>query len=335
MTLRLAPAGPWSHEATPGLDAEADREMLKSALIVGCGIGQIVVDPNDLLITASGTPDGNVHPGAGQCFIAGTQGANQGSYHISNDSTPVNIPTVPGVATGIRQDLVGIQMRDTEYGVGTFDDGAWFYVAGTPGTGLDPTPPVNSIVLARITWPAANSSICLGSYITDLRPLGQWTTFTPTWATGSGSPNIGSTGTLTGRYRLIGKTLQFRIFFQIQGSGNNGGVGLYTFSLPAGMVGSSGFGEQIVHCELVSTAPTAGTRRILGVGIVSSGASVILPIFPRYPVVIAGEATTPDMTMTQLNQNTAASGGFPILSATVQPIQSASIVSISGVIEIN
>jgi hypothetical protein len=60
-----------------------------------------------------------------------------------------------------------------------------------------------------------------------------WTAYTPTWSTSNATqPAIGN-GTLTGRYRAIGKTVWFSLRF-IAGSSTTFGDGLWAFSLPVG-----------------------------------------------------------------------------------------------------
>lgn len=330
MALRNDPNGPWSIEGTTGIDAEADREMLKSLLVAALGLTQFSVNPGDLLITASNTPDNNLHMAPGQCFILGTQGANQGAYHSSNDATDVPIPTIPGVAGGIRRDLVGIQIEDSQYGTTGNNDQKVFYVTGTVGSSNDPTPPVNSIILARISWPAVNSSIVTPGMITDLRPLGAWTTYTPTWTTDSGTPNMGSTGVLLGKYKLIGKTCTFRIYFTANGSGFNGGVGKYKFALPF----TAAAQEQVVTATLVSTTPSP-SQRVNGTGYIPSASLVVYPVLPTCPVAFSGQAV--NMVDTFLNQNTPAASGSPIFNpsgAVTQPFNSSSWLVIEGSYEI-
>ena len=57
-----------------------------------------------------------------------------------------------------------------------------------------------------------------------------WTTYNPSWTSSSTNPSIGN-GSITGRYKTIGKT----VFVHIQlvwGSSTSGGSGLWQISLP-------------------------------------------------------------------------------------------------------
>lgn len=57
-----------------------------------------------------------------------------------------------------------------------------------------------------------------------------WTSYTPTWTASSVNPAIGN-GTITGRYKQIGKTVFFKVVMQT-GTTSTYGTGSYRFSLP-------------------------------------------------------------------------------------------------------
>lgn len=59
-----------------------------------------------------------------------------------------------------------------------------------------------------------------------------WTSYTPTWTMSVTNPSLGN-GTLTGAYKAIGKTVEFRLRF-VAGSTTTFGEGLWSFSLPSG-----------------------------------------------------------------------------------------------------
>jgi len=60
--------------------------------------------------------------------------------------------------------------------------------------------------------------------------LTAWATYTPTWASDSGTPSIGN-GSITGRYKQIGKTVFFNLKLTY-GSTTTGGSGAWMFGLP-------------------------------------------------------------------------------------------------------
>ncbi len=69
-----------------------------------------------------------------------------------------------------------------------------------------------------------------GTAGTSASDLNAWTSYTPTWTSDSSTPSIGN-GSLTGRYKQIGKT----VFFSLKltyGSTTTGGAGAWMFGLP-------------------------------------------------------------------------------------------------------
>ena len=66
-----------------------------------------------------------------------------------------------------------------------------------------------------------------GESASDLNP---WTTYTPTWTSDSGTPSIGN-GSITGRYKQIGKTVFFNLKLTY-GTTTTGGSGAWMFELP-------------------------------------------------------------------------------------------------------
>lgn len=63
--------------------------------------------------------------------------------------------------------------------------------------------------------------------------LGQWDTYTPTWTGDGGNPVLGN-GSITGRYKLLGKTLELVVVVQ-PGSTTTFGTSTYRFSIPSGL----------------------------------------------------------------------------------------------------
>jgi len=64
-----------------------------------------------------------------------------------------------------------------------------------------------------------------------------WTTYTPTWTASAGAVAIGN-GTLTGRYRLIGKTVDFEISLVAGSTTTYGTAGAY-WTIGAPTVGNA------------------------------------------------------------------------------------------------
>jgi hypothetical protein len=61
---------------------------------------------------------------------------------------------------------------------------------------------------------------------------GAWQAYTPVLTGAVTNPNIGSTGTITGRYTQIGKTVFYECQITVSGTGITTGSGLYSVSLP-------------------------------------------------------------------------------------------------------
>jgi len=128
------------------------------------GVGQAA---NDLKVQAKGTPNMSVDVLSGHGWIDGTEGANQGTYHVYNDATK-NLVISAAHATLARKDLVVAKMQDAAYSGAT---NAWSLavVTGTPaGSPAEPAVPANAIVLALVDVAAAAASIT-NANITDRR----------------------------------------------------------------------------------------------------------------------------------------------------------------------
>ena len=125
-----------------------------------------IVSPADFVVTQNGTPNMTVLVGVGGAFIRGTQNLNQGAYHVWNDaSQSVTISTAHPTLS--RRDLIVVSVTDQSYSGGT-SVASISVVTGTAGSGTDPTPPNNALVLARVTVAALDTAINTAD-ITDLR----------------------------------------------------------------------------------------------------------------------------------------------------------------------
>lgn len=91
-----------------------------------------------------------------------------------------------------------------------------------------------------MAWPSTVPSFTAGavlaaSKLNDIRDalstLGDaWTTYVPTWSSSGTAISLGN-ASITGRYRAVGKTIDFRILL-VMGSSTTYGTGVYNFSLP-------------------------------------------------------------------------------------------------------
>lgn len=106
------------------------------------------------------------------------------------------------------------------------------------------------VMIGRMQGRARTARVVLGT----LAP-GAVTTYTPTWTTAGGSPAIGSGGSITGRYALLGKLCWLSVSWVVGSSGFNGGTGAFSFSLPSGITVASGLEQDLLAHGY---APNAG-----------------------------------------------------------------------------
>jgi hypothetical protein len=146
---------------------------LYEGIVAGTGAigrGHGVLSADAMAVTASPTPDNQVHVAPGFAAIRGTQANTQGSYLCPLDASYTLV--VPAKhATLTTNHYVVAQVRDDEYAAHSGDNWEPVIVSGTPGAG-NPTVPEDCLVLARLTIPGGSggSTIVTGTHITDLRP---------------------------------------------------------------------------------------------------------------------------------------------------------------------
>jgi hypothetical protein len=185
------------------------------------GRGHGVLSGDAMLVTASPTPDNEVHVAPGICAIRGSQANNQGVYICPLDAeATLTIPAKHASLTTVH--YVVAQVKDSFYAAHTGDVWALEVVSADPGAG-NPTVPEDALVLARVTVPGGTSppsTIVTNSMITDFRPHARATGgITPVAVRGDfPAPQAGdviwewSTSTLlirstTGTWLTIGKNL--------------------------------------------------------------------------------------------------------------------------------
>ncbi|MFD9047693.1 hypothetical protein [Streptomyces zaomyceticus] len=105
--------------------------------------------------------------------------------------------------------------------------------------------------------------------------LAAWTTYTPSWTAATTNPVL-SNGTIVGRYKKIGRLVNFQIDLTM-GSTTTYGSGAWSITLPFTAASSSG--------SRVGSAQALGGSRFGGQVIVSPGASGIGAFFPASAAV--------------------------------------------------
>lgn len=107
--------------------------------------------------------------GAFSCLVDGTSNAMQGSYWATLDSAAT--VTITTGAAQARIDLISLQIRDNAYDGGSHEDGLILYTAGTPGSGVAPTAPANTISLFTVAVPANATTLTFSTAATAVFPF--------------------------------------------------------------------------------------------------------------------------------------------------------------------
>ena len=135
-------------------------------------------------------------------------------------------------ATYARVDIVYVQVSDNVQDSSGSETGAIGYLAGTPAASpTAPATPARSMVLAQITVPAVGGGNPTVSWVAPTWGAVPWTTYTPQWTSSQTNPTIGNS-VVQGRYRLLGKTVDFYIRLTIGSTADATGAGTFYFSLP-------------------------------------------------------------------------------------------------------
>jgi hypothetical protein len=122
----------------------------------------------DLAVTQRGAgANMSVDVSQGGCTVGGTASTTQGNYFVYNDATS-NVAIAAADPTNPRIDVVGVRIRDTEYGESTTDCQI-VVVTGTPaGSPAVPALPAEFLTLAHVAVAAATPTI-VNANITDKR----------------------------------------------------------------------------------------------------------------------------------------------------------------------
>lgn len=129
--------------------AQQDRLIL-STLICGAGVKNAGGVGTDLRVGSTSTAPLTILVGSGSGFVQGDVIANQGMYHVVNDSQ-ITLTLDPPDLTDTRIDMVVARVYDSQY-LGSEDRWALEVVTGdpSPSPALPDLPP-NSLPLAAVT----------------------------------------------------------------------------------------------------------------------------------------------------------------------------------------
>ena len=164
-------------------------------LICGQGVKYAGGVGTDLRVGSTSSAPLTVLVAAGSAFIEGTQVANQGMYHVVNDSQISLTLETPG-PTDTRIDLVVARVYDSQYS-GTVDEWVIEVVTGDPSTAPQPPDaPPNSLPLAAVTVAPGTVNTSPGM-IADLRNTfqtcasgGEWLDVSLASGRGQGNPPL-------------------------------------------------------------------------------------------------------------------------------------------------
>lgn len=122
----------------------------------------------------------------------------------------------------------------------------------------------------RIWEHLQNLATSIETALDTLLPPGAWSTYTPSWGALTTNPVLGN-GTIAGRYRQRGKTVEMQIKLTF-GSTTTVGSGTYTFGLPVPFAASSSL---LLPARYFDSSTSV---RSMGMSYGSSGASIVLAV---------------------------------------------------------
>lgn len=160
------------------------------------------------------------------------------------------------------------------------DSGLWVVVGGTKGDGKAPMGQADGSVAWEL--PASGG-------------LGAWQSYTPTWTTVSGTPDIGN-GTLAGYFKELDSTVGLLLIRFVVGSTTTFGTGSWSFSLPSGWT-SDANAIQLLTGHILDD----GTDNKLAVGRIFTSSTLIDEINPEGANTITSGSPMAWATNDQLN----------------------------------
>jgi hypothetical protein len=111
------------------------------------------------VLTGTGSFTATVGPSS--ALVDGTSNSLQGSYWVAIDA-PVTV-NIPAASPSARIDLISLQIQDDAYDASGFQRGRLTVTAGTPGSGVAPATPANSVPMWTVPVGASASSVAFTS----------------------------------------------------------------------------------------------------------------------------------------------------------------------------
>ena len=251
----------------------------------------------DFAVSPSSPAAMSVQVDLGSAVVQGDDQVFQGKYLVRSDAVTTGLAIGAAPGSGQRNDLVVLQVRDQNAGVGTNNDAIITVVPGTPSsTPVDPAVPNSALVLARVRVPSGTSSITAG-LIDDLRVQAT--------ANFDAVPNNSITSA-----KIVDGTI---VNNDISASAAISLGKLGTGTLPSTItVSSSNFANQIVMSEAVFTIPgvlTTGAKQVryycetarvirnvvVSVSTAPTGSSIIFDVNKNGTTVFTTQANRPQI----------------------------------------
>lgn len=170
----MAPVTQPSYLQAISLPASVDRYNLGALFASDAATGLLAPRPGVIVgtptwaVAAHSPANMTVDVPAGRFVVPSSQ-TQPGAYLAHNDAT-YSVAIAAAHATLIRKDAIVARVRDSVSDGGGFDDFDVVAVLGTPGAGVRPATPNNSILLAEVNVGAAVTSITAGN-VTALHKL--------------------------------------------------------------------------------------------------------------------------------------------------------------------
>lgn len=126
-----------------------------------------------------------------------------------------------------------------------------------------------ALLSGGVAAPGATDLLALAGRVNVIEAA--WTSYAPSWTCTGSAPVLGN-GTLVGRYRKVGRTVDLSLFLSF-GSSTTGGTGGFAFTLPFPAVAGR---EQLLSVKY----NVASFGNLFGFGLIVSGGTTVQPYTP-------------------------------------------------------
>lgn len=153
-----------------------------------------------------------------------------------------------------------------------------------------------ALLSGGVAAPGAGDVLAVSGRVSTIE--GAWTAYNPNWTCSGLAPAVGN-GTLSGRYRKVGRTVDLDVFL-LFGSTTTGGTGNWSFTLP--------FATSADREHPFSIKLWCGSGNYVGAAYTPAGQSVVTPMAP-----LSATSSVLDIVRNANTSNTAGTG-IPLVS---------------------